>query len=198
LILPAVDLPGAAVDCELIGAGFWGQPVNTATCLAFLIGAAYIWRKRRDPAMSLLVALVGLGSIAFHGPMPPGGEFLHDVTIVWVLAWVILVETGRTSRWALIFLAGAVLSAIPVVANPSQALLAVGVGVVQIRSRDQRPLRLLTLGLLLGGAVFGRLSASGGPFCDPDSLWQGHGLWHIIAALALTIWAVNLSPDHRP
>ncbi len=67
---------GAAVDiyCERLGPGFWAEPVNALTNLAFLAAAAWGWRlagKRgaRSPAVALiaaLAALVGLGSFLFH------------------------------------------------------------------------------------------------------------------------------------
>jgi hypothetical protein len=33
-----------------------------------------------------------------------------------------------------------------------------------------------------------RASRSGGPLCRPDSLVQGHGLWHGLTALMLWWW----------
>ena len=51
---------------------------------------------------------------------------------------------------------------------------------------------LLGPGLLLAVvAVIGRLGATGNPLCDPSSLWQPHGLWHIGSAVAVTWWALD-------
>ncbi|HUO47180.1 MAG TPA: hypothetical protein VM470_10165 [Acidimicrobiia bacterium] len=185
---------GAAADCEHIIGGFFGQPVNTVTCIGFLVGAAVIWWKRRNAAMALLVAGVGVGSIAFHGPMPLWGEFLHDVTIVWLLIWVILVEINRTRWWRAAFLLGTALSATPVIADPGQAVLAAAVIFTQLRATSSRLPRLSALGLLGTGALVGTFSRTGGPLCHPDSLWQGHGLWHLAAAAALTLWALQIRP----
>ena len=43
--------------------------------------------------------------------------------------------------------------------------------------------------LLCGGAMalaFGiwNLSKTGGPWCDPHSLLQGHAVWHVLGAVA--------------
>ena len=54
---------------------------------------------------------------------------------------------------------------------------------------------LITAVLLLGASlVFFALGRSGGWLCDADSLWQGHGAWHVLAALALAAYAVATSP----
>lgn len=44
--------------------------------------------------------------------------------------------------------------------------------------------------LAVGVVVF-VLSRTGGPWCVPDSLLQGHAVWHLLTALALALWAVN-------
>jgi hypothetical protein len=41
------------------------------------------------------------------------------------------------------------------------------------------------------GAVVGTLSRTGWPLCNPDSIWQGHGFWHVASAAALAIWALG-------
>ncbi|HKX73861.1 MAG TPA: hypothetical protein VJR05_00515 [Acidimicrobiia bacterium] len=185
-------MPGAIADCERILPGFFGQPVNTITCLGFLVGAATIWQRRGDRPTALLVAGVGLGSIAFHGPMFPGAELLHDVTIAWVLIWIVLWDLGRVSWWPGAFLIGAAASATPAVADPGQALLAGAVVISQLRRPTTQ--RLMVLAVAATGAIIGRLSATGGPLCRPDTIWQGHGWWHLSAAAALTGWALYLHP----
>ncbi|HET9259835.1 MAG TPA: hypothetical protein VFP42_06875 [Acidimicrobiia bacterium] len=46
------------------------------------------------------------------------------------------------------------------------------------------------LALLAVVALIGRLGATGGPLCDPGSVVQPHGLWHLGAASALLWWAM--------
>lgn len=60
--------------CERIGPGFWAEPVNAVTNLAFLVAAAHaflVWRGQRrsdGPALWLMAvtAIVGIGSFLFH------------------------------------------------------------------------------------------------------------------------------------
>jgi len=66
--------PGLQLDfyCERLGPGLFAEPFNAASNLAFLIAAYVLWsRKERLPRaaallLPLLVALVGVGSFAFH------------------------------------------------------------------------------------------------------------------------------------
>jgi hypothetical protein len=36
------------------------------------------------------------------------------------------------------------------------------------------------------------------PWCDPDSLLQGHAVWHLLAAAALAAWARAVLEAGRP
>lgn len=62
------------IYCERLGPGFWAEPVNAVTNLAFLVAAVVAWREasrrqRLDPGNVLLIALVGaigVGSFLFH------------------------------------------------------------------------------------------------------------------------------------
>jgi len=77
-------------------------------------------------------------------------------------------------------------------------LVAVAVGAIirdLMRSREWRPL-VGPLALLTVVAVIGRLGATGNPLCDPTSIWQPHGLWHIGAAVAAAWWAVTTAPKN--
>jgi len=49
--------------------------------------------------------------------------------------------------------------------------------------------------LLVSGAVVFALSRTGGPLCRPESLLQGHALWHLATAGALAAWGISALPD---
>jgi type IV secretory pathway VirB2 component (pilin) len=189
--------PSAAADCERILQSWWGQPVNTITAIAFVVAGGLVWWRRRDPTTSSLVVAVGVGSVAFHGPMPPWGEFLHDVSIALTLVWVLLVELKREHLRPLGLALGLGGSVTPVVADPAQAVAAVAVIGLILISGDRRAIRWTAVAILAVGALVGTLSQTGWPLCHPDSLWQGHGFWHLSAAAALAIWGVAIRPD-RP
>lgn len=178
---------GAAADCERILEGWWGQPVNTVTAFAFVAAGIVVFIRHRSGPASLLIAGVGAGSIAFHGPMPPWGEFVHDLTIGCLLVWILLAETGRRRWWPYAFGLIGLLMVTPTVADPAQALLA-ALAIISVL-RFRRPRWVPMLSLLSLGAIVGTLSRTGGPWCDPSSIWQGHGFWHLASAAALTLWA---------
>jgi len=191
----------AAADCEAIGNSLLGQPVNSVTTLAFV--AAGIWiasrsvsqRPNRRWVAAALIA-TGFGSFLFHGPMPPGAEWAHDVS----LAWLILQVAGAGTRWerwtqvpGLVVL-GALFAVFPAVADPVAVALTVVAVVVRIRL-DRSPHTWGAFSLLAAAAIFGRLGATGWPLCDPDSLLQPHGVWHLVAAASVVWWATAPTPS---
>lgn len=158
---PAEDRIGCS-DCERIRDGWLAQPVNALTSLAFVGAAAVVlarsWQPARDRrgealAYSALLALVGAGSVAFHGPQPPGARAMHD--------WPIPVLLGLAAG------------------TP----LARGVrGHVPLPGWSRRRGAVLgATGLAAGMAYAG--GRTGAPTCHPDSPVQLHGAWHILAAL---------------
>jgi hypothetical protein len=59
------------------------------------------------------------------------------------------------------------------------------------RAASAGRLRRRYVPMLVGGGVAAatyRASRSGGPLCRPDSLVQGHGIWHVLTALMLWWW----------
>jgi hypothetical protein len=181
---------GAAVDCEAIGSGLLGQPVNALSSLALVIAGVVVLGRDRWVASAL--AATGVGSFLFHGPLAPGGEWLHDVT----LAWLVLVVGSRSRGWEMRFgvaglaAIGAIFFAAPGIAD----LLTAGLVIVTLLLLASESRRLDTLGpiaLLAISAVIGRLGSTGSPWCDPDSVLQTHALWHVGAAVAVGWWAIG-------
>lgn len=182
---------GALADCELVSSPLLGQPANSVTTLAFMIGGVVVGQRRDLRWVGVALFATGIGSFLFHGPMPPGAEWAHDTS----LAWLILVIAGwsRTwERWTLlpgVGLLGVAFVAAPLAADPVAVGLSVAaVGLVLIPDRSLRnlgPLALLGL-----AAIVGRLGATGGPLCNPESLFQPHAFWHIASATAVVWWAL--------
>lgn len=88
--------------CERIAPGWWAEPVNVLTSLAFVAGAAWLTGDvLRTPAgmvpggrwsLLLLVALcasIGLGSVALHVTASPWGATLDMLAIRCFLLWVV-------------------------------------------------------------------------------------------------------------
>jgi hypothetical protein len=192
---------GAAADCEAIGTGFLGQPINALTTLGFVVAGVIVIVRRRDMQwIGTGLIATGFGSFLFHGPMPPGNEWAHDVT----LAWLVTMVAGWGTRWegfsrlpALLAI-GAVFAVMPVIADPLAVALTV-VALLSILRRDRSTITLAPILLLAVVAVFGRLGATGGPLCDPESLFQPHAAWHLGAAIAVAWWALSsVVPGQRP
>ncbi len=183
---------GAAADCETIARGLLSQPVNTLTTLGFVIGGIVVISRRTDRLwVGIALIATGVGSFLFHGPMPPAAQWAHDVT----LAWLLVVVAGTGSRWerlagwpALVGL-GVLVALLPEIADPGAVVLTV-VAVIAILRHDKSPATVGPLSLLGVAAILGRLGATGWPLCDPGSLVQLHGIWHLAAAGAVAWWAL--------
>ena len=181
---------GALRDCEAVVHAVLGQPVNSLTTVAFVVGGLIVVVRTRHTWVGIASIATGIGSFLFHGPMPPYAEWAHDATLAWLL--LVVGSHGRSwERWAripgLLVIAGIV--AVPGTANALAVVLAAG-AIVLLLMADRSLATLGPLTLLVTVAVIGRLGATGGPLCDPSSVWQPHGLWHLGAATAVTWWAL--------
>jgi len=164
--------------------------VNSLTTLAFVIGGTIIIFRTSHVWIGIASIATGIGSLLFHGPRPPYGEWVHDLTLAWLL--LVVGAHGRSwERWAHIpgLAAVAALVLIPGAADPLGVALA-ALAIVLLLLDDRTMSTLGPLALLATVAIIGRLGATGGPLCDPNSVWQPHGLWHLGAAAAVTWWAL--------
>ncbi|MGH8945846.1 MAG: hypothetical protein ACRDVL_06845, partial [Acidimicrobiia bacterium] len=185
-------LMGALADCEQIANSLLGQPANALSTLSFLVAGIVVARRRDLTWVGVALVATGIGSFLFHGPMAPEGQWLHDTTLVWLIA-VIAGWNRPWKRWTRVpglVLLGVVFAGAPLVADPlAIALTATTLGLILIPDRSLHDLGPI---VLLGmAAVVGRLGATGGPLCDPDSLLQPHALWHMAAAAAVAWWALG-------
>ena len=75
------------------------------------------------------------------------------------------------------------------------AVLAIGINLWRAYRRPGLRAPLLSaLALLAAGALVGAVGDHTG-LCRPDSLWQGHAIWHLLAAAAL--WRLAPVVGHR-
>ncbi len=131
-----------------------------------------------------------MGSFLFHGPMWPGSQWAHDVSLAWLL---VSVGGERMGGWPALGGMGILLATVPTAGSSIAGLVAAGaIGSVVWRKRNRRT--WLALGVLGLGAAVGRLSATGARWCNPDTLLQGHSFWHLAAASAVAMWAMDDGP----
>ncbi|HEY8526841.1 MAG TPA: hypothetical protein VIL48_17855 [Acidimicrobiales bacterium] len=93
---PLVLALGAS-DCEALRGGWLGQPANALSSLAYVAAGAFLLRRGAPTGPALAVAAAGVGSLLYHGPMPPGAELAHDGSLI-ALAGVGLVVAWRRRR----------------------------------------------------------------------------------------------------
>ncbi|WP_226924699.1 hypothetical protein [Georgenia satyanarayanai] len=177
-------------------------------------GAATVTTGPRALGYPALVAGIGIGSFVEHGPDPAYADLAHDLPLLATLAFVAADSaaalTGRPRLWwwwALPTLALVPLIVLaPRAGDLAQVLVAVvAVALTRVRARAQPPARRRVgwaVSLLALGGLIGTLSRAGGPLCVPDSLWQGHAVWHVLAATALVVLAPvvqrRAGPVHTP
>lgn len=204
-------------DCETITEGVLAQPVNAVSSLAFsVVGigviawahAAHAWERRLRLVLGLILVLTGIGSFLYHGPQGMGSLFAHDVTFLAVLAVVGGTHLALALRWderaAWAAIVGVItLYVVVLVLWPSATNVLTASAVMLVVAGDVPLHRLGGIEgawygaalVMMGLAVtFFLLGRSGGPICDPESVFQGHGLWHMLTAGAIGAYIVGMAP----
>ncbi|HEX4907743.1 MAG TPA: hypothetical protein VFW32_04060, partial [Actinomycetes bacterium] len=143
------------------------QPVNTASALAFVaVGAWLVGRRRRADQRQGPLLVFGV-AVAAAGV---GSVDYH----------------GPGSPAARLLHDGGLYAVVGFVAVAEVARL-VGRGRL---APGRRVAYRAALALAAAGAACWWLGRTASPWCDPDSLLQGHAAWHLLAAAALAAWAV--------
>lgn len=225
--VPVVAGPG----CELIADGILREPVSAVSSLAFVVaGAVIVVGARRGPAgqgalrgtpggrspslvgYGVLVAGIGLGSVAQHGPNPWWADLGHDLPLLATLAFItadaVADLIGRPRAWwswalpsaALVPLLHAAPRAGDVSMDVAAAItVAISLARARVRPRLRRPIVWTVVLLAVGGVT--SLVSDAGPLCVPGSPWQGHAVWHVLTSVALVDLAAALgtqgaAPEH--
>jgi hypothetical protein len=208
-----------ASDCETLSAGLLVQPYNAWSSAAFIVvGGLVALRGWRSPASErieqvlygAIVAAVGIGSVLFHGPQPPGSRFLHDLPIAAILLFIVMFDLAAILGWSkhrllpVFFGAmtalGVTFAVVPDAAIPVTVPLVATAAITEVlvyrrhlrgSEISPRALRLYAvIAIVVGtGALLNALGRTDGPLCDPDGALQLHGLWHLLTAVALGLWA---------
>ena len=177
-----------AGDCERLHDGLIAQPVNTVSALAYVaVGAWLVGRGLRSGAagrpspgrpatvaFGVAVAAAGLGSVDYPGPGSPAARFLHVGGLDAVVGRVAWHEVARRVGRARQGRAELPWSELPWARWAPR----------------RRTAYLAALGAAGAGLACWWAGRTASPWCDPDSLLQGHAAWHLLGAAALACWAL--------
>jgi hypothetical protein len=204
------DVDRGAEFCEA-AAGRVRQPVNTLSNLGFVVAGLVIARDAwRLPvvgtAYACLVVLLGPASMAMHATESSLGGHLDLLSMYLVASFAVSYAATRVWRrgpgfMALVFttavlgclLVEAAGGEVPVVMHAGN--LAFGVLLLTALVLERRLLRrgettldrrwiLAALGSLAVAFAVWNTAKDGSPWCWPGSVYQGHGIWHLLCAVS--------------
>jgi len=201
---PASCYPSACF-CEAVRDGWVRQPANAVSSLSFVIVALMVVTSshaskqygtniRAIYVLALLV--IGLGSALYHASLTFAGQFVDVFGMYLIATFVILYNLRRTNRISdrsvtTAYVLSNVVLAIALFTIPVLrrylfgVLIAVGL-LLEVRNPrtdlDTRHLRAAALLLAAGFVIW--VADITGYACSPNSLMQGHAVWHILGAMA--------------
>jgi len=197
-----------AGDCEALGDGWLSQPVAAWTSLAYagvgivlMVSAVATSARERSLriAFGALLIATGIGSFLYHGAQPPVAGFVHDITFLTMLWFLIIMNPARPYglrrgwAWGAVAATSAAIAVVLLI-TPTSTNLLTAASLVALVISDFLMRRVggidgrwytTALVLLAGALVFNILGRTGASTCTPDHPFQFHGLWHVLSALAL-------------
>lgn len=221
---PATCMPDGCF-CEAIRAGAVAQPVNTYTNLAFaLVGLLIINSTRRGGESPFMqhraygytfggaVVLIGMGSLFYHASLSFVGQWFDVMGMYLLITFMLLYDVARLrpiggKYFALIYiLANIALGILLVVMPEARRLvfallviltLALEVIIWRLRHPNIRYAWLIAAVITFAVAYGIWLLDNSRMLCAPESLLQGHAIWHMLSALAAGMIAIYYS-SQRP
>ena len=190
--------------CERTGPGFWAEPVNALTNLAFPVAAWASWRMIHrsgtgSTGLSFLIALVvsiGIGSFLFHTFATRWAQVLDVVPILlfqisylWLYARRVIwtnrmAAVGMLGAFAIAALIGERLHAIlngSLIHAPAFLVL-IGLGAYHFLRRKQEPFAVLAASVVFLLSLFFRsIDLAVCPYVPVGT----HFVWHILNGVVL-------------
>jgi len=173
------------------------------------------WESKMNPitqdkiysmTYALAACLLGVGSTCLHASFTAWGRQVDMIAMYLLAAFSILypfVKNGTLTRqraiWNYCLLSACLIYWTVAIGTPEQTrrlftTLLVTSWAIEIfnidddtarRNKEARTLLFSNVALFLLGVMIWKASESAGPLCYPDSLWQGHSLWHLQSAIAI-------------
>ena len=166
--------------------------------------------RRYSRLYGAVAVFLGLGSFAFHGSLRAWGGYLDVQSMHAFIAFLLAYDLARIHGWrwgTFIGLFSALLAAFSMVIGlippeHGRTLFAVFVAVTVLVEAavsypalrpwapgliDPRRMPWFWAGLGTFAVAFAiwNVSRTGGAWCSPDSLLQGHALWHLLSAVSV-------------
>jgi hypothetical protein len=207
----AVSLTVIDLYCERVGPGFWAEPINALSNLAYVAASWAVWRAFAGTPvrvialrLTVLIGAIGAGSALFHTVATPWARRFDEVPIL-VFELVFLWEYGRRvlrlRPTAVMLLSGALLAAVFAARQFSDvlngslvylpALFAVtAFGISSRRAHGART--LLSAAAVLAAAVVFRTIDQQVCHAVPAGT---HFLWHLLTAVVLYLCSRGLLVD---
>ena len=177
------------------------QPLNTWSNLAFLIAGFFVFRKRKTLAgtwFAVSCVILGLGSGAFHSFMTQAGQRWDVLGMFLVFNFLAVYAMLVTQKYDKYYWAVGLSVAISLVLHlffvdlsstivlaVASTIIVVHMGIAVINDRLELKRMGLTLVPFAIAIVFRQLDVNG-ILCYPNSiLYQGHAVWHVLAAFGI-------------
>ena len=196
--------------CERMEPGFWGEPLNAVTNLAFIVAAWVVWRGTSDcrnsiiRALAVILASVGIGSFLFHTLATAWASTL-DVFFIAVFVLVYLHAANRhflgmsvvfgLGATALFFpysaaATWAILKTFPFL-GANAAYLSIALLIFAYSAFLSRRLPDVSRGLFVGASLLCvsiAFRAVDEPLCELNPMGT-HAVWHVLNGVMLAFMA---------
>lgn len=186
--------------CEPAACAWINEPVNAWSNLAYMLPAAWLFVVSRGERRRVALAGFVMGALSFlyHGTnnlLTQYGDFFG--MYVWA-AYLIALRARRLSAawrsqtpyWLLVALLTGITPLLHAAGVPFQgvvALLAVVLLALELKTRAGDGRLILGAALAFSAGALFSLADVTRFFCRPESLVQGHALWHLCGGVGMTL-----------
>lgn len=225
---PALVLAGPDCEVIGSGA-FAEPANTVSSAAFLLAGLWILTRARRSSGRRVELAVFGLavasnavGGLLYHGVRSEGATWVHDGAILAVLVFAAVFAVARFRGWAApatmvnfgaaLAGSGVLIALAPASSYAMFAVLGVGAGAWElgeyrhelpaIRAEGLTPRRAARFAVaavaVLAATAF-LVGRTGAALCRPESAFQWHAVWHVLAAVAMALYAYASIEQHgRP